>query len=64
MTVQLDVQQAVFFCVRNLIRSWQIIRCGFRGQTGCKKLLMACHKLRIRDEHIIVGTYAVIFQWI
>ena len=62
MAVQLDVQGAVLFCVGHLIRTRQLVRCGFRGQAGREKLLMARQKFSDRDVYVVVGADAVIFQ--
>ena len=62
MPVQLDVKWAVAFCVRYLVRCGKLVSGRIGGQTVCKKLLMAGHKLRVRDIKIVVRTDAVILE--
>ena len=62
MPVQLDIKRAVVFCVGHLVRRGQLVRRRVGGQTVCKKLLMASHKLRVRDIKIVVRTDAVILE--
>lgn len=62
MSVQLDVKRAAAFCVGHLVRRRQLIRRRVGGQTVRKKLLMAGHKLRVRDIKIVVRTDAVILE--
>lgn len=62
MSVQLDVKWAVAFCVRYLVRCGRLVSGRIGGQTVCKKLLMAGHKLRIGNVQVIVRADAVILQ--
>ena len=62
MSVQFDVKRAAFFCVGHLIRRGQLIRRCVGGQAICEKLLMAVHKLCVRDVEVVVRTDAVILQ--
>lgn len=62
MAVQFDIKWAAVFCVGHLIRCGQFI-CGRVGsQAVCKKLLMAGHKLCVRNIEIIIGADAMILQ--
>ena len=62
MAVQFDIKRAAVFCVGHLIRCGQFI-CGRVGsQAVCKKLLMAGHKLCVRNIEIIIGADAMILQ--
>ena len=62
MSVQLDVKRAVAFCVRYLVHCGKLVSGRIGGQTVCKKLLMAGHKLRIGNVQVIVRADAVILQ--
>lgn len=62
MPVQLDVKRAALFCVGHLVRCGQFISGRVGGQTVCKKLLMAGHKLRVGNVEVVVRADAVILQ--
>jgi len=62
MPMQFDVKWAVAFCVRYLVRCGKLVSGRIGGQTVCKKLLMAGHKLRIRNVEVIIRADAVISQ--
>ena len=62
MPVQLDVKRAAVFCVGHLVRRCQLIHRRVGGQTVCKKLLMAGHKLRVGNVEVVVRADAVILQ--
>ena len=62
MSVQLDVKRAVVFCVGHLVRRCQLVHRRVGGQTVCKKLLMAGHKLRVGNVEVVVRADAVILQ--
>lgn len=62
MPVQLDVKRAAFFCVGHLVRRCQLVHRRVGGQTVCKKLLMAGHKLRVGNVEVVVRADAVILQ--
>lgn len=62
MPVQLDVKRAVLFCVGHLVRRGKLIRGHVSGQTVCKKLFVAGHKLYVRNVEVVVRADAVILQ--
>lgn len=62
MPMQLDVKRAAVFCVGHLVRRCQLVHRRVGGQTVCKKLLMAGHKLRVGNVEVVVRADAVILQ--
>lgn len=60
--MQLDVKRAAVFCVGHLVRRCQLVHRRVGGQTVCKKLLMAGHKLRVGNVEVVVRADAVILQ--
>lgn len=62
MSVQLDVKRAAVFCVGHLVRRCQLVHRRVGGQTVCKKLPMAGHKLRVGNVEVVVRADAVISQ--
>lgn len=60
--MQFDVERAVAFCVRYLVRCGKLVSGRIGGQTVRQKLFVAGHKLRVRDIKIVVRTDAVILE--
>lgn len=62
MAVQLDVKQAVFFCVGHLVRRGQLIGGRAGGQAVCQQCIVAGEKLALRDKQVVVRADAVVPQ--
>ena len=62
MSMQLDVKRAAVFRVGHLVRRCQLVHRRVGGQTVCKKLPMAGHKLRVGNVEVVVRADAVISQ--
>lgn len=62
MPMQFDVKWAAVFCVGHLVRRYQLVHRRVGGQTVCKKLPMAGHKLRVGNVEVVVRADAVILQ--
>lgn len=60
MSVQLDVERAAVFRVGHLVRRCQLVRRCVGGQSVCKKLLVAGHRLAVWNQKIVVRTDAVV----
>lgn len=60
--MQLDLKRAAVFCVGHLVRRCQLVHRIVGGQTVCKKLPMAGHKLRVGNVEVVVRADAVISQ--
>lgn len=51
--VQLDVERAAVFRVGHLVRRCQLVRRCVGGQSVCKKLLVAGHRLAVRTDAVV-----------
>lgn len=60
--MQFDVKWAAVFCVGHLVRRYQLVHRRVGGQTVCKKLPMAGHKLRVGNVEVVVRADAVILE--
>ena len=58
--MQLDVKRAAVFCVGHLVRRGQFVSGRVGAQAVRQKLLMAGHKLAVRNQKIVVRADAVI----
>ena len=58
--MQFNVKRAIAFCVGHLVRRGNLVSRRVSSQTVSKKLLVAGHKLRVRNVEVIIRTDAII----